>query len=87
VLDLMPIAKMPTMTLPLAKVWSSLPPAPLTSDGFYSSEMAIKDLQYIGNTYVREFPGARLFPRVASRPLVSSQPFPAACGLCDLKED
>lgn len=29
----------------------------LTSDGFYSSEIGIKDLQYIGNTYIREFPG------------------------------
>lgn len=29
----------------------------LTSDGFYSSEIGIKDLQYIGNDYIREFPG------------------------------
>lgn len=29
----------------------------LTSDGFYTSEIGIKDLQYIGNTYIREFPG------------------------------
>lgn len=34
----------------------------LTSDGFYSSEIGIKDLQYIGNTYIREFPGC---PEVA----------------------
>lgn len=29
----------------------------LTTDGFYTSEIGIKDLQYIGNTYVAEFPG------------------------------
>lgn len=29
----------------------------LTSDGFYSSEIGIKDLQYIGNDYIPEFPG------------------------------
>jgi len=29
----------------------------LTSDGFYTSEIGIKDLQYVGNTYLREFPG------------------------------
>jgi hypothetical protein len=29
----------------------------LTTDGFYTSEIGIKDLQYIGNTYVGEFPG------------------------------
>ncbi|HWZ82398.1 MAG TPA: gluconate 2-dehydrogenase subunit 3 family protein [Terriglobales bacterium] len=29
----------------------------LTADGFYSSEIGIKDLQYIGNTALKEFPG------------------------------
>lgn len=29
----------------------------LTSDGFYTSEIGINDLQYIGNTFVKEFPG------------------------------
>ena len=29
----------------------------LTSDGFYTSEIGIKDLQYIGNTFLQEFPG------------------------------
>jgi gluconate 2-dehydrogenase gamma chain len=29
----------------------------LTTDGFYSSEIGIKDLQYIGNTFLKEFPG------------------------------
>ncbi|HEV2382772.1 MAG TPA: gluconate 2-dehydrogenase subunit 3 family protein [Terriglobia bacterium] len=29
----------------------------LTTDGFYTSEIGIRDLQYIGNTYVAEFPG------------------------------
>ena len=29
----------------------------LTTDGFYTSEIGIKDLQYIGNTHVAEFPG------------------------------
>ena len=28
-----------------------------TSDGFYTSEIGIKDLQYIGNTFVKDFPG------------------------------
>jgi gluconate 2-dehydrogenase gamma chain len=34
----------------------------LTSDGFYTSEIGIKDLQYIGNTYVMEFPGCPAVP-------------------------
>jgi len=34
----------------------------LTSDGFYTSEIGIKDLQYIGNTYLREFPGCPAVP-------------------------
>jgi len=34
----------------------------LTSDGFYTSEIGIKDLQYIGNTYLREFPGCPPIP-------------------------
>src|SRR5258707_4708089 len=29
----------------------------LTTDGFYTSKIGIADLQYIGNTAVREFPG------------------------------
>jgi len=29
----------------------------LTADGFYSSEIGIRDLQYIGNTALAEFPG------------------------------
>jgi hypothetical protein len=29
----------------------------LTSDGFYTSEIGIQDLQYIGNTFVKQFPG------------------------------
>jgi hypothetical protein len=29
----------------------------LTSDGFYTSEIGIADLQYIGNTFLKEFPG------------------------------
>lgn len=29
----------------------------LTSDGFYTSEIGIRDLQYIGNTFVREWKG------------------------------
>ena len=35
----------------------------LTTDGFYSSEIGIKDLQYIGNAFVKEFRGARLYPK------------------------
>ena len=34
----------------------------LTSDGFYSSEIGIKDLQYIGNTFLKEFPGCPAIP-------------------------
>lgn len=29
----------------------------LTSDGFYTSEIGIADLQYMGNTFLKEFPG------------------------------
>ena len=29
----------------------------LTTDGFYSSEIGIKDLQYIGNTFLKDFSG------------------------------
>lgn len=29
----------------------------LTSDGFYTSEIGIADLQYIGNTFLKQFPG------------------------------
>lgn len=34
----------------------------LTTDGFYSSEIGIKDLQYIGNTFLKEFPGCPPVP-------------------------
>jgi len=34
----------------------------LTTDGFYSSEIGIKDLQYIGNTFLKEFPGCPAIP-------------------------
>ena len=34
----------------------------LTTDAFYSSEIGIKDLQYIGNTFVRDFPGCPPVP-------------------------
>ena len=34
----------------------------LTSDGFYTSAIGIRDLQYIGNTFVREFPGCPPVP-------------------------
>ena len=34
----------------------------LTTDGFYSSEIGIADLEYIGNTFVREFPGCPPVP-------------------------
>jgi len=36
----------------------------LTTDGFYSSEIGIADLEYIGNTFVREFPGCPPAPEV-----------------------
>jgi len=29
----------------------------LTSDGFYTSAIGIQDLQYIGNTFLKDFPG------------------------------
>ena len=34
----------------------------LTTDGFYTSEIGIKDLQYIGNTFVREWQGCPPVP-------------------------
>src|SRR6267378_1345640 len=34
----------------------------LTSDGFYTSEIGIEDLQYIGNTFLAEFPGCPAIP-------------------------
>jgi len=34
----------------------------LTSDAFYSSEIGIKDLQYMGNTFLHEFPGCPPVP-------------------------
>jgi len=36
----------------------------LTTDGFYSSEIGIADLQYQGNTFLREFPGCPPVPEV-----------------------
>jgi gluconate 2-dehydrogenase gamma chain len=34
----------------------------LTADGFFTSEVGIKYLQYIGNTYVKDFPGCPPLP-------------------------
>lgn len=34
----------------------------LTTDGFYTSKIGIADLQYIGNTSLREFPGCPTSP-------------------------
>ena len=34
----------------------------LTCDGFYTSKIGIADLQYMGNTVVREFPGCPALP-------------------------
>lgn len=34
----------------------------MTCDGFYTSKMGIEDLQYIGNTALREFPGCPPVP-------------------------
>ena len=34
----------------------------LTADGFFTSEIGIKYLGYIGNTYLREFPGCPAVP-------------------------
>jgi gluconate 2-dehydrogenase gamma chain len=34
----------------------------LTVDGYFTSEIGIKDLGYIGNTYLREFPGCPPVP-------------------------
>jgi gluconate 2-dehydrogenase gamma chain len=34
----------------------------LTTDGFYTSKIGIADLQYIGNTSLREFPGCPTLP-------------------------
>jgi len=34
----------------------------LTTDGYYSSEIGIQDLQYIGNTFLKEFPGCPPVP-------------------------
>ena len=35
----------------------------LTTDGFFTSEIGIKYLEYIGNTYVAEFPGCPPLPQ------------------------
>lgn len=34
----------------------------LTADGYFTSEIGIKDLGYIGNTYLKEFPGCPSVP-------------------------
>ncbi len=34
----------------------------MTCDGFYTSKMGIADLQYVGNTSIREFPGCPPLP-------------------------
>jgi Gluconate 2-dehydrogenase subunit 3 len=34
----------------------------LTADGYFTSELGIKDLGYIGNTYLKEFPGCPPVP-------------------------
>ena len=34
----------------------------LTTDAFYTSEIGIKDLQYIGNTFLPDFPGCPPVP-------------------------
>ncbi len=34
----------------------------LTTDGFFTSKIGIKDLEYIGNTYLAEFPGCPPVP-------------------------
>jgi hypothetical protein len=36
----------------------------LTTDAFYTSEIGIKDLQYIGNTFLPDFPGCPPVPEV-----------------------
>ncbi len=33
-----------------------------TADGFFTSEIGIKYLRYIGNTYLKEFPGCPAIP-------------------------
>lgn len=35
----------------------------LTADGYFTSEIGIKDLGYIGNTYLKEFPGCPPVPQ------------------------
>jgi hypothetical protein len=37
----------------------------LTTDAFYTSAIGIKDLQYIGNTALKEFPGCPAPPEIA----------------------
>ena len=34
----------------------------MTCDGFYTSKIGIADLQYVGNTSLREFPGCPPVP-------------------------
>jgi gluconate 2-dehydrogenase gamma chain len=34
----------------------------LTADGYFTSEVGIKDLGYVGNTYLKEFPGCPPVP-------------------------
>lgn len=34
----------------------------LTADGYFTSDLGIKDLGYVGNSYLREFPGCPVVP-------------------------
>ena len=36
----------------------------LTADGYFTSEIGIKDLGYIGNSYLRDFPGCPPLPEI-----------------------
>jgi gluconate 2-dehydrogenase subunit 3-like protein len=36
----------------------------LTADGYFTSEIGIKDLGYIGNSYLKEFPGCPPLPEI-----------------------
>jgi gluconate 2-dehydrogenase gamma chain len=35
----------------------------LTADGYFTSEIGIKDLGYVGNSYLRDFPGCPPLPQ------------------------
>ena len=34
-----------------------------TADGYFTSEIGIKDLGYVGNSYLRDFPGCPPLPQ------------------------